>query len=128
MIEFTLSRVCLSVCGLLLLASVIVPVTGMYDRHAAGMESGISDNMASLVDTFYYSEMEELTISMSNILPSTSSYIEIRGNMITLTTERGTYKSGTGVHVTTDGGNVFTYHDVIRLSKNGDGVTAERYA
>ena len=126
MIEFTLSRVCLSVCGLLLLASVIVPVTGMYDRQAAGMESNVPDDIASLVTAFYHSEMEELTVPMSDILPSASSYVEMNGHVITLTTERGTYKSGTGVHVTTDDGNVFTYHDVIRLSKGEGIVIAER--
>ena len=121
MIEFTLSRVCMSVCGLLLLASVIVPVTGMYDRQAGGMESGISDNMASLVDTFYYSEMEELTISMSDILPNPSSYVEIDGNLITLTTERGAHKSGTVVPIVTENGNVLRHNDMIRLSK-GEGT------
>ena len=121
MIEFTLSRVCMSVCGLLLLASVIVPVTGMYDRQAGGMESGISDDMASLIDTFYYSEMEEMTISMSDILPNSSSYAEIDGNLISLTTERGTYKSGTVVAIVTENGDVFRYYDIINLSK-GDGV------
>ncbi|MCL1983877.1 MAG: hypothetical protein FWG58_00580 [Methanomassiliicoccaceae archaeon] len=126
MIEFTLSRVCLSVCGLLLLASVIVPVTGMYDRQAIETESNMSGGMASLVSTFYYSEMRELTISMSDILPSASSYAEMNGHMITLTTERGTYRSGTDVTMVTENGDVFRYHDVIRMSRSGDTVRIER--
>jgi len=125
MMEFTLSRVCMSVCGLILLAAIIVPVTGMYESKTVRMESGISDDIADLVDDFYYSEMSVLTISMSDILPSTSSYIEFNGHMVILTTDRGTYKSGTDV-IVVSGGIPFGYGDIVRFTKTGDTVTAER--
>jgi len=124
MIEFTMARVCLSVCGLLLLAAVIVPVTGMYESDAAGRESDVSDDIAKLIDNFYYSEMNEAVIPMNDILPNIFSYAEFDGRLVTLTTDRGVYKSGTKVFVISDG--TLGYNDIIRLTKNADAVTAER--
>jgi len=124
MIEFTMARVCLSVCGLLLLTAVIVPVTGMYESGAVDRESDVSDDLAKLIDNFYYSEMSEAVIPMNDILPNISSYAEFNGHLVTLTTDRGIYKSGTKVFVISDG--VLGYNDVIRLTKNGDAVAAER--
>ena len=120
MIEFMISRVCLSVCGLVLLAAVIVPVTGMYESDAAGMESRVPDNIAELIDDFYHSKMEVLTISMSDILPNSSSYAEFGEYMITLTTARGVYKSGTNVPMISEE-DAYGYHDMMRMSK-GDGL------
>ena len=126
MIEFTISRVCMGICGLLLLAAVMVPVTGMYESRTVRMESDSSERIASLIDDFYYSKMEVFTISMGDVLPSTASYVEFDGHLVTLTTERGTYKSGTNIAVSVDDGTVFGHGDILRLSKNGDTVTAER--
>jgi len=124
MIEFTMARVCLSVCGLLLLTAVIVPVTGMYESDAVDRESDVSDDIAKLIDNFYYSEMNEAVILMNDILPNIFSYAEFNGHLVTLTTDRGVYKSGTRAFVISDG--TLGFNDVIRLTKNGDTVTAER--
>jgi len=124
MMEFLLSRVCLSVCGLLLLVAVIAPVTGMYDSNAMFSEGDIADDVARLTDDFYYSEMDTAVIAMCDILPNVSSYIEFDGHSVTLMTERGTYRSGTNVPVAAEG--AFGYGDMIMLTKNDVGVTAER--
>jgi len=124
MMEFTLARVCLSVCGLLLLAAVIVPVTGMYESHTVNMESDVPDDIARFVDGFWYSEMDDITVPMNEILPNISSHIEFKDHMIILTTDRGTYKSGTKVPVISE--DIFGYGDMLRLSKNEGIVTAER--
>ena len=125
MMEFTLARVCMSVCGLVLLAAVIVPVTGIYESKTVRMESDAADGIADLINGFWYSETETLTVPMSGILPGTGSFIEFGGHIITLTTERGVYKGGTNAFVVSDG-IVFGYGDIMMLTK-GDGiVTAER--
>jgi len=124
MIEFTLARVCLSVCGLLLLAAVIVPVTGMYESHTVSMESDVSEDIARFVDGFWYSEMDDLTVSMGDILPNIPSYVEFRDHIVILTTDRGTYRSGTKVPVISE--EVFGYGDMLRLIKNEDSVKAEK--
>jgi hypothetical protein len=126
MIEFTISRVCMSVCGLVLLAAVIAPVTGMYESKTARMEFDIPGNIASLIDDFHYSKMDALAITMSDILPNSSSYVELNGQKITVTTGRGTYIGGTSVPVTADG--VFGYGDIVMLSKQNGTVVAEKAA
>jgi hypothetical protein len=124
MMEFTLARVCMGVCGLMLLAAVVAPVTGMYESHTAKMESDVSDDIAKLIDSFYYSEMDEIVIAMNDILPNVMSYAEFSGYLVTLTTDRGVYKSGTNVPVISEG--TFGYSDMVRLYKSGGTVTAER--
>ena len=124
MMEFTLSRVCMSLCGFMLLAAVIVPVTGMYESDTVGMESRIPESVASLINDFYFSKIDSLTVPMSDILPDAASYIGFGENMITLTTERGIYMTGTNVPTVSDG--VFGYGDILRLSRSGGSVVAER--
>ena len=126
MIEFTLSRVCMSVCGLMLLAAVVGPVTGMYESKTVSMETDVSDSIGTLIDGFYYSKMETITVSMSDVLPSTSSYVEFDGYLITMTTERGVYKSGTNVAVITGNDGPFGYGDIMKLTKDGGAVIAEK--
>ena len=125
MIEFTISRVCMGICGLILLAAVVSPVIGMYESEAMGTESRIPENLANLIDDFHRSKMDVLIISMSDILPSSASFAEFDGHGITVTTERGTYRGWTAVSLTSDGG-VFGYGDTIRLSRFDGGIRMER--
>ncbi|MCL2143579.1 MAG: hypothetical protein FWH44_04910 [Methanomassiliicoccaceae archaeon] len=125
MMEFTLARVCMSVCGLVLLAAVIVPVTGMYESKTVSTESNVSEDIGKLVDGFYYSEMELFIVPMSDILPDTSSYIEFDGHVIIMTTARGIYKSGTNALIISDG-TPFRYGDAVRFTKSDGTITAER--
>ena len=124
MMEFTISRVCMSVCGLILLASVTVPVMGIYESQASGMESDIPEGIAELIDNFYRSEMDVFIVPMSDIIPNSLSYVEFEGHLITLTTERGVHKSGTGVMMISD--QVFGYGDILKMEKGEGFVTMER--
>ena len=119
MIEFTLSRVCMSVCGLILLSAVLIPAMGMYDSQARNMESDVSGGIADLIDNFHRSEMDVFIIPAGDILPGTSSYVEIKGQMITLTTDHGVYRSGTYANVVSN--SIFGYGDMIKMSKY-DGI------
>jgi hypothetical protein len=116
----------MSLCGLILLAAVIVPVTGMYESQAAVKETDISDSLSSMVDDFYYSKMETFVVSMSEILPNASSYLELNGHLVTLTTERGVYRSGTNVPMIVEKNTLFGYGDILRLSRADGAVMAER--
>jgi len=124
MIELTVSRVCMGICGLILLASVISPVTGMYESGTVTMESDIPRNIADLVDDFHRSRMDVLTIQVSDILPNSASFVEFGGHVVTVTTERGTYKGWTAVPLTSDG-EVFRYEDTLRLSRSDGCVKIE---
>ena len=127
MIEFTLARVCMGVCGLFLLAAVVGPVTGMYESNTMKMESNIPGSIAVLIDDYYYSDMDTLTLSVTDILPNASSCVRFDGHMVTVTTERGTYKGGTNVPVVS-GEQTFGYGDIIKLSRLPGAVTAEKLA
>ena len=127
MIEFTLARVCMGICGLFLLAAVVGPVTGMYESDTVKMESNIPDSIAMLIDDYYYSDMDTLTVSVSDILPDALSYVRFDGHMVTVTTERGTYKGGTNVPVISEG-QTFGYGDIIKLSRIPGAVEAEKLA
>jgi len=127
MMEFTIARVCMGICGLILLAAVIAPVTGMYESHAVSMESDIPGNIAYLIDDFYHSEMDVFTVAMSDILPNVASYAEFDGHLVTVTTERGTYKGGTNVPMISSD-NMFGYGDILKLSKHQGAVVMERLA
>jgi len=124
MMEFMFSRVCMSVCGLILLSAILVPVTGMYDSQARNMESNVSDGIADLIDGFRRSEIDTFVIPASDILPGTSSYVEINGQMITLTTDRGVHMSATRSDVISN--CVFVYGDVIKMSKSEGKVIIEK--
>jgi len=124
MMEFTISRVCMSVCGLILLSAVLVPATGMYDSQARNMESDVSDSIAKLIDEFHRSELDTFIIPARDILPSSSSYFEIKDQMITLTTDRGIHRSGTYAEVSSD--LVFGYGDMIKMSKDNGAVIIEK--
>jgi len=124
MMEFMFSRVCMSVCGLILLSAILVPVTGMYDSQARHMESDVSDSIANMIDDFRRSEIDTFVIPASDVLPGTSSYVEIDGQMITLTTDRGVHMSATRSEVTAS--VMFVYGDVIKMSKSGGKVIIEK--
>jgi len=124
MMEFMFSRVCMSVCGLILLSAILIPVTGMYDSQARNMESDVSESIARLIDDFHRSELETFVIPASDILPGTSSYVEINGQMITLTTDRGVHRSAAYSEVISSG--VFRYDDIIRMSNIGEAVMIEK--
>ena len=126
MMEFTLARVCMGICGLILLTAVIVPVTGMYESNASAMESCIPDNISLMIDDFYYSEMEFFTIPMCDILPNSLSYAEFDGHIVILTTERGVYKGGTNVLMLSD--HLFGYGDILRMSRLPGTVVMEKLA
>ncbi|MFA6710107.1 MAG: hypothetical protein WCR83_02130 [Candidatus Methanomethylophilaceae archaeon] len=91
--EFTLTRVVLTICGLLLLAAVIPPVTGVFEDREDCELQGQSDNIADLFDSFYVSEVDTMTLCMNDILPSCDSTIVLDGNILTLKSGEREYRS-----------------------------------
>jgi hypothetical protein len=116
----------MSICGLILLTAVIVPVMNMYESQTVSMESGVPDSISGMIDDFYYSKMETFTVPMADILPNASSYVELNGYLVTLTTDRGVYRSGTNIPVLCDD-ILFGYGDMLRLSKTDGAVIAEKF-
>lgn len=122
MMEFTLSRVVLGICGIVLLAAVMPPVNGIYDdRESFGYQEQ-TDRIALLFDSFYESEADTMTISFNDILPSSDSYIEIDGHLITLHTDGRTFLSAIDRQILSENTLSYGHNDVAMFMKSGDGV------
>ena len=88
-----MSRVALAVCGVALLASVLVPLQSFYDdRYDHSMEDS-ADKLSFILDEFWASEADTLTIRGWEILPSSDSFVEIDGHDLTVHVKNKTYRS-----------------------------------
>ena len=93
MIEFTMSRVILIVCGVAILASVMVPIQSFYgERYDSSMEDA-ADRLSFILDEFWASEADTMTIRGWEILPSSDSFVEIEGHSLTVHFKERSYRS-----------------------------------
>lgn len=93
MIEFTLSRVSMMVCGIILLATVIVPVSGAYESMEHDNTVEAADAIAEAIDSFWDSEADTMFLRGCDILPSPSYGLVIDGHYVTLTNGDDSYVS-----------------------------------
>ena len=70
MIEFTLSRVTLCVCGVILLVSVTAVIQGVYDNDRSEDDDHLVQRIGYILDVFESSDVDELILDGSTILPS----------------------------------------------------------
>lgn len=70
MIEFTLSRVVLCVCGLAMLATVSGAVGAIYDTDRGDMDGELADRLAHMMDAFESSDNDTIVLDGSRILPN----------------------------------------------------------
>lgn len=82
MIEFTLSRVSLIICGVAILAAVLIPVQSMYDNRYDDSVTNIADKTSFILDEFWASEADTMTLRGWEILPSAGSSMEINGHSL----------------------------------------------
>jgi hypothetical protein len=122
MMEFTLSRVALGVCGLMLLAAVLSPVTFVYDgRETAGLQDQ-ADGIARMIDSFYGSAADEMTLSMSEILPTQDSVLELDGQLVVLRCGEKECRSSVRCNIDSDGS--YWAGDLVKFEKTDTGVSA----
>ncbi|MBE6527691.1 MAG: hypothetical protein E7Z64_00745 [Thermoplasmata archaeon] len=69
MIEFTFSRVTLCVCGVILLISVAGCLGGIYDMDIEAEDEHLASRIAHMLDSFESSEVDEMILDGSMILP-----------------------------------------------------------
>jgi hypothetical protein len=88
-----LSRVALVICGVAILAAVAMPLQSYYDeRYDSSMEE-TADRISYILDEFWASEADTLTIRGWEVLPSSDSFIEIGGHDLTVHMKDKTYRS-----------------------------------
>jgi hypothetical protein len=112
MMELTISRVALCACGLILLASVSGALTGVYDSDRSGMDDGLAERLAYMLDVFESSEMDEIVLDGTRILPE-GSRLHVHDHIVEL-------DIGDEGHlaVTTFGGEIeLDWNESVRISR-----------
>ena len=93
MIEFTLSRVILIVCGVAILAAVLVPLQSIYNENYDNSLEDAADRLSFVLDEFWASAADSMTIRGWEVLPSADCYIEIEGHDLTVHMKDKSYRS-----------------------------------
>ena len=83
MIEFTLSRVVLCACGIVLISSVTGVLGGIYDNDVSHIDDRLADRIAYMLDVFDSSDTDELILDGVSILPR-EYYLRVHDNFVEL--------------------------------------------
>ena len=121
--EYTMARVAMVMCGALLLAAVIPPVTSVYDGGESAVMQDQSETLCRMLDSFHDSEAEEMTICLQTVLPQNSS-VMIGGYFVTIIDNDNQYRYNTEYTLESDR-DVYTSNDYVRITKNNDSLTVE---
>lgn len=119
MIEFTLSRVTLCVCGAILLGAVCLPISEIYSAEEDVLMIENADSIADMVDSFWYSGADVMVLKGWDILPSPDCHIEAEGNMIFLRDSEKEYRS----YLTHSSYFILGYDEEISLIRTEEGIS-----
>ena len=123
MMEYTLARMVAVVCGVVLLAAVLPPVTSVFDDgQSEGMQQQ-SETLCRMLDSFHESEAEEMTICLNTVLPQNSS-VMMEGYFVTIVNDEDQYRYNTEYTMRSEK-EVYTSNDYIRITKNVDSLIIE---
>lgn len=118
MMEFTMARAAMMLCGVMLLAAVIPPVSSVFqDEQEADMQEQ-SETLCRMVDTFYTSQADEMVICLNTVLPHSSSVV-MKGYFITILDGDRQYRYDCD-HTLVSDQDVYDSNDYVRMTK-GDG-------
>lgn len=108
-----------------MLAAVLSPFLSVMEDGQDDRIQGQMDSIALMIDTFYESDADSMTLYMDDILPSVTSSVTFDGNLIRVTYEDREYVSGTRFPVSH---NEVPYNsgDIIKFIKTADAVKTER--
>jgi len=123
MMEFTLSRVCMGVCGLIVLATVMLPVTGMFEDSSDADIQSLTNDTGRMLETFERSGADAMTISLRDILPNRSCSMRMERGMMIIAENEKEYRTSAPWTVETER---YQYEDVIEIRKTSDGVSVRR--
>lgn len=82
--EFTISRVVLCICGVVILASITGVITGIYDIEVSDQDDRLVQRIGYMLDVFETSDVGELILDGSAILPS-GYYLNVHDGFVELT-------------------------------------------
>lgn len=119
MLEFTLSRVVLCVCGVILLGSVCIPLSGMYSSNEDVLMTESTDSIAAMIDSFYESEADVMIVRGWDILPSNDCYLSVDGNIVIIKNSNNEYRS----LISHKSYFSLSYNEIVTLERSEDGIT-----
>lgn len=93
MMEFTLSRISMIACGLILLAAVISPVSAAYGNMQDAEMRDAADGIARTVDRFWDSRADVMYLRGWDVLPSPDCGLEMDGYDLKITKNGKEYRS-----------------------------------
>lgn len=126
MMEFTLSRVVLAVCGILLLGAVISPFTVSEDNFVSEMYQDEADSIASAVDSFCESQQDISMIDMGRLLPTEDCSLSFDGRMIVLSDGKNEYTAFCSCEIESDRES-YDSNDMVFLKKEDGKVVAIKF-
>ncbi len=120
MIEFTLSRVAVIICGVIMLGAVFAPVSALFEEEEADGMAAAADHASAILDRFWESETDVLTLRGSDILPGPGCRLEIAGQNVSLIDSSGKeYRTAVAHGLESF---VLSYNDVVELTRNGSSL------
>ena len=117
MMEFTLARMTMVVCGVMILAAIIPPVSSLYENEESAEMQEQSEKLCKLLDVFYASEADEMIVCLNTVLPQQSS-ISMDGYLVTVIDGENMYTYNTEHPVISDRDR-YNGNDYVRITKNG---------
>jgi hypothetical protein len=114
-----MSRVAVFLCGVILLAAVAVPVSGAYETKKDGDMQDAADKAAGMIDAFWGSEADVMTLRGWDILPSSDCSMELDGHHLTLVKNGKSY--GSLISHPADG-MTLPYNGTLNIERNGDSL------
>lgn len=90
MIEFTMSRVVLCICGVMILASAMAVMDSSEERTTDILDSDVADRVVRILDTFEASVAQELVLDGRDVLPSEDCILEVTDHIVSLESGSGT--------------------------------------
>ena len=121
MMEFTLSRVAMSICGLILLVAVVAPVVHVFEESGDRDVQDIADDTAALIDRFERSKADKMILSVSDVLPGPSYSLILNDGVLTVENDGHLYRSPLSSEVS---GGTFVCGDMIEITKKDGGLRA----
>lgn len=123
MMEFTMTRVVMVVCGMLVLAAVIPSVNSLYESEESIELQEQTECVCRMIDAFSDSETDEMVLFLSTILPPDCS-VSMEGYFVTISDGDDSYRYDTGCILISDKDN-YDRNDCIRLTKDDGAVIIE---
>ncbi len=117
MMEYTMARVALIMCGAIMLAAVVPPVTSVFESEEYADMQEQTENIGRMLDTFYDSGADDMVLSLNTVLPKSSS-VAMDGYLLTVTESEKEYRSGVDHPMTADRES-YDGNDCILITKDG---------